>query len=234
MLNSLRILKYASCFSFILSGHLAAHALGDGTSTHAPVPFYAFCERYPGQCQATGSGRVALSPQRMAQMQTVNERVNAAIQPRTQADYSSWDLGATSGDCNDYAVEKRRQLISLGWPSRALSLSVAVTGWGQGHLVLTVRTDQGDYVLDNMRGSIMLAHDTGYTWVKRQSASNPKVWVNVQSGRSQEAYASLPELAGASQVASAPRIKRAASGKLRQWSDVSLKDQQRVIELWNR
>ncbi len=48
-----------------------------------------------------------------------------------------------SGDCNDYAVIKRHELIARGWPARAVLLSEVVTNWGEHHLVVVVRTFSG-------------------------------------------------------------------------------------------
>ena len=50
---------------------------------------------------------------------------------------------------------------------------------GNGHTILTVKTDKGDYILDNMVGEIRLWDQTGYKFVKRQSQTDPNVWVSV-------------------------------------------------------
>jgi predicted transglutaminase-like cysteine proteinase len=62
---------------------------------------------------------------------------------------------------------------------------------GDGHAVLTVRTDKGDYVLDNQIEKILLWSDTGYRFVKRQSQSNPNVWVSLDDLRPAVATATL-------------------------------------------
>jgi predicted transglutaminase-like cysteine proteinase len=49
--------------------------------------------------------------------------------------------------------------------------------------VLTVITDKGDYVLDNQNEDILIWSETGYRFVKRQSQSNPKVWVSLDDLR---------------------------------------------------
>jgi predicted transglutaminase-like cysteine proteinase len=49
--------------------------------------------------------------------------------------------------------------------------------------VLTVTTDKGDYVLDNQREDILLWSETGYRFIKRQSQSNPNVWVSLGNPR---------------------------------------------------
>jgi predicted transglutaminase-like cysteine proteinase len=82
------------------------------------------------------------------------------------------------GDCEDYALLKRRMLIESGWPREALLLTV-VRGEGEGHAVLTVTTDKGDYVLDNLNSDVLLWSNTGYRFIKRQSQYDPNVWVSL-------------------------------------------------------
>ena len=50
---------------------------------------------------------------------------------------------------------------------------------GEGHAVLTVITDEGDYILDNQKKDILIWSDTGYHFIKRQSQSNANVWVSL-------------------------------------------------------
>jgi predicted transglutaminase-like cysteine proteinase len=45
--------------------------------------------------------------------------------------------------------------------------------------VLTVATDKGEFILDNQRDAILLWSETGYRYVKRQSQSDPNVWLSL-------------------------------------------------------
>ena len=81
------------------------------------------------------------------------------------------------GDCEDYVLLKRRMLVQVGWPRETLLVTVVRDEKGEGHAVLTVITDEGDYVLDNQNKDILIWSDTGYRFIKRQSQSNPNVWV---------------------------------------------------------
>ena len=81
------------------------------------------------------------------------------------------------GDCEDYVLLKRRMLMQAGWPREALLITVVRDKKGDGHAVLTVKTDKGDFVLDNQEEQVLLWSDTGYRFVKRQSQSNPNNWV---------------------------------------------------------
>jgi predicted transglutaminase-like cysteine proteinase len=86
------------------------------------------------------------------------------------------------GDCEDYVLLKRRMLIQFGWPREALLVVTVVHNEKhEGHAVLTVITDKGDYVLDNQNMNILLWSETGYRFVKRQSQSDPNGWVSLGS-----------------------------------------------------
>jgi len=46
---------------------------------------------------------------------------------------------------------------------------------GEGHAVLTVKTDKGEFILDNQNENVVAWTETGYRFVKRQSQSDPNV-----------------------------------------------------------
>jgi predicted transglutaminase-like cysteine proteinase len=78
---------------------------------------------------------------------------------------------------------KRKLLVEAGWPKAALLMTVVIDHHGDGHLILMVRTDRGDLILDNMRDDIVTWDRTGYRFVKRQSASNPNDWIAIEAQR---------------------------------------------------
>lgn len=151
----------------------------------APMPagFVSFCLRFPGQCVSdlSGAKRLALTPALWDRIEQVNRGVNGAIRPVDdlqhygRADY--WTIPTDGeGDCEDYALTKRALLIAAGIPARALR--IAVVKWnGQGHAVLTVATDHGDYVLDNLIQIVRSWDNTGYEWVERQDPDRAWGWV---------------------------------------------------------
>ena len=49
--------------------------------------------------------------------------------------------------------------------------------------------DQGDFILDNQNGAILLWSRTGYRFVKRQSQGDPNIWVALGHARSAPATA---------------------------------------------
>ena len=114
----------------------------------------------------------------------VNKSVNKAIKPLTDLEHwglvERWSYPDDGyGDCEHYVLLKRRMLIQSGWPREALLVTVVRDRNGEGHAVLTVTTNKGDYVLDNQNEDILLWSKTGYRFVKRQSQSNPNVWVSL-------------------------------------------------------
>ena len=105
--------------------------------------------------------------------------VNRAIIPERNMEGlagEKWLIGPSRGDCNDYAVTKRSELLERGWPTRVLLLSEVVTPWGEHHLVLVVRTSAGDLVLDNLTSQIRPWAQAPYSWVRIQTPKNPNYW----------------------------------------------------------
>lgn len=181
---------------FVVAGICAASAspwaihLREGRYTLAPFSFAQFCLDYPTECPAAaGAAQVPLNRERMAELAEVNRAVNAAIRPEANVDaIAVWKLDVTAGDCNAYAVQKRHELMRRGWPAASLALTVVRTRRSDAHLVVTVRTDLGDLVLDNLRPNIVSWRRAGYEWVMRQSQGNPQFWVTLDNADA----ASLP------------------------------------------
>jgi len=163
----------------------SAASMQEGGYTLAPFSFVKFCLDYPSDCpKSAGPGRVRLTSARMAELSSVNSAVNGSIRPKLDTStLRYWKLNVNAGDCNSFAVQKRHELIRRGWPAAALALTVAKTPRGEGHLVVTVRTDQGDLVLDNLRATIVPWQKAGYEWIMRQSERNPQFWVELDGGR---------------------------------------------------
>jgi predicted transglutaminase-like cysteine proteinase len=127
---------------------------------------------------------VSLSDKAWAELVAVNGEVNRSIRPEDLNESvatETWEIAPSAGNCHDYAVTKRHELIALGWPSHALLLAEVVTRQNQHHLVLVVHTKQGDFVLDNLNANIRNWTDTRYRWVRIQTPENPKYWSSVRT-----------------------------------------------------
>ena len=150
----------------------------------APMAFIRFCLRYPGECKPAAGEPVALTSDRKAQLARINREVNAAIRPLANVAGVSaerWDLSPPSGDCNDYAVTKRHRLMAEGWPPHALLLAEVALTSGEHHLVLIVRTGDGDdLLLDNLHAGLRTAAQAPYRWVRAQRPENPQFWSSVE------------------------------------------------------
>ena len=92
-----------------------------------------FCEENPGECTANSGieTRLAASSQRLRELDEVNRRVNKSVVPETDMDHYGiseyWTLPTDGkGDCEDYALLKRHELMQLGWPSSALLMTVVM------------------------------------------------------------------------------------------------------------
>ena len=87
------------------------------------------------------------------------------------------------GDCEDYALLKRQRLMQLGWPASALLMTVVFDERNEGHAVLTARTAEGDFILDNKTSTIKLWNQTPYAYVMRSSYLDPRVWMSLDPER---------------------------------------------------
>ena len=157
-----------------------------GGYTLPPMAFTKFCMRYADQCKPEHmifrGGPVRMTEERWGDLKQVNKLVNGSIVPEPNTEgllAEKWVINPSSGDCNDYAVSKRFELLKRGWPARALLLSEVKTAWGEGHLVLVVRTSEGDLVLDNLTAQIRPWTKAPYRWVKMQTSKNPNFWASV-------------------------------------------------------
>ena len=168
-----------------------------GASTRPPIGWVEFCVDHPIECKATTSAPrdVVLSNKAWTDLVRINKWANENVKPMTDMDHwgvvEKWSYPDDGyGDCEDYALLKRRMLIEAGWPREALLMTVVREKNGNGHAVLTVKTDKGEFILDNQEERILLWSETSYRFVKRQSQSDPNRWVSLGDPRPTIATAS--------------------------------------------
>jgi predicted transglutaminase-like cysteine proteinase len=168
-----------------------------GAVTTPPIGWAEFCIEYAPECDTRPSlpRDVALSTRTWSELKRINIAVNTSVKPMTDMDHwgvvERWNYPDDGyGDCEDYALQKRKLLMASGWPREALLMTVVRDQNGNGHAILTVKTDRGEYVLDNQTNDVLLWADTGYRFVKRQSQSDPNVWVSLGEPRAAPATAS--------------------------------------------
>lgn len=152
-----------------------SEAAASTSGRSAPLAYQLFCLKSPADCRGGGRQHVDLSTKTLAKLNSVNRAVNSKMRARNDGSADSWTIGATSGDCEDFALSKRRRLIQLGLPSSALRMAVVRTRRGEGHAVLVVRTSKGDRILDNRTNSIKSWHQSDLRLVSMATA-NPLKW----------------------------------------------------------
>ena len=160
----------------------------------APTAFLAFCKRHPSDCTPDPAPRyVWLDATRMRDLNTTNMDVNDSLMFNTDLPgHDTWDYPGADGygDCEDYALEKRRRLMALGWPESSLLLALAqvkgeeIEAW-KYHVVLVARTAQGDYMLDDGIRPAVPWRDAAelYTFISMQTPENPQIWANINQSR---------------------------------------------------
>ncbi|MBB4198858.1 putative transglutaminase-like cysteine proteinase [Rhodoblastus sphagnicola] len=154
-----------------------------GGDTSIPYGWVEFCQRYRGECEASGKvADVNLTEASMREVHQVNTFVNHAVEAVSDMEHwgvvDRWDLPMDGkGDCEDYALMKRKLLIERGYPRSALLVTVVRDEQNEGHAILTVKTNGGEFVLDNLTDEVKPVSRIAYRFVKRQSQQDPNVWV---------------------------------------------------------
>ncbi len=150
-----------------------------------PIGHAEFCHFHHSEC---GPNRlvveaVQLTESKWRQLIDVNNAINTNVTPATDEELyhvaEFWTYPSGYGDCEDYALAKRRALIDGGWPASTLLMTVVRQRNGEGHAVLMVRTDRGDLILDNQDALIQIWTATPYEYLKRQSQADSSKWVDI-------------------------------------------------------
>ena len=162
---------------------LAWTQMPTGAPAIPPAGFLGFCAKHLPECLSRSQEPTAieLTAERSQALEAVQATVNASITPRIDPTHV-WDYSTDgTGDCNKYALTKRRELLAQGFPRGAVMLATATTERGEGHLVVVVRTDHGDLVLDNRVPHVVDWSVLPYHWVSVQSQQSPVRWVSILS-----------------------------------------------------
>lgn len=186
-----------SCLSYVAAVTLAClavvltptplHASADGESfiqadkpIAPPDGFAGLCDRYRWACARNGGGNGASSDD-VKLAGKINRQVNRSthsISDRRQYGREEvWALPtARGGDCEDFVLLKKRELIRHGVAPERLLIATVLDRKRGSHAVLVLRTDQGDMVLDNVRNQILPWWRTGYSFIRIQNPSRPTQW----------------------------------------------------------
>ena len=174
-------------------------SLQAGAHTAPPIGWVQFCSENAADCvQRSPAARAfTMGATGFGLLARVNLQVNREIEQVTDQEHFGveeyWTYPVDGkGDCEDLVLEKKRRLIALGVPREAMLITVVRDLAGDGHAILTVVTDRGDYVLDNFTNEVKLWHETGYRFIKRQSQTDPNQWVSLNGGASGPAAVANP------------------------------------------
>jgi predicted transglutaminase-like cysteine proteinase len=160
-----------------------------GALTSQPIGHYEFCERNAAECDIKSRSAPApkLSARGWEMARDINKAVNARYIARTDKESyrreEVWAYPTTFADCEDFALEKRKELAAAGFALSDLLMTVVRKPDGEGHAVLTLRTSDGDFILDNLDNDILPWYATSYTFLKRQASFNTGRWVTIENGR---------------------------------------------------
>lgn len=149
-----------------------------GSPTVQPIGAMLFCTGHAADCAGdrVPEMRVVLNDEALQELRDVQFRIDRTIAPQEPRKLA-WDYASDGrGSCVQYAMEKRRALMALGWPASSLRLATATTRQGIGHLVLIANTTAGDLVLDNLSRDVMPWNDLPYRWGAVQQDSSLLHW----------------------------------------------------------
>ncbi len=168
---------------------MASGPMLTGGLTSQPIGHYEFCKALPAECsiRPRDTGPERMNGALWSLLVSVNAAVNDAVKPMNDLDiYGKDEVWAYPvdgvGDCEDYVLEKRRELAQRGVSLSNLLITVVRKPDGEGHAVLTVRTDRGDFILDNLTASVRDWSQTGYRFLKRQASNHTGRWVTIREG----------------------------------------------------
>lgn len=154
-------------------------------ATMATPAFENYCERNPVACMETGStNRVTIDQSLWSRVKVINAYINHSVIQKQDIEIYGiddyWDVAKDQGDCEDIALKKQKELVRNGIPVGDLLLTVVKDEKGEGHAVLTLRTNQGDYILDNKTDEIKLWSETPYKFYARQSYRDYRLWLKIE------------------------------------------------------
>lgn len=163
-------------------------AMITGGVTSQPIGHYEFCQKYRDECNIRNRNTAAphVTEFGWSLVEKINVDVNKTITPMTDQELFGrdevWAYPTDAGDCEDFVLLKRRKLMERGFSASDLLITVVRKPDGEGHAVLTLRTSEGDFVLDNLVDEVKLWSETPYTFLKRQATFNTGRWVTIENG----------------------------------------------------
>lgn len=179
---------FVSAGAAIPAPSATALSMQTGAITSQPIGHYEFCQSHRPECEIKTKSTVAprVTDFGWSVIRQVNLAVNNEVTPMTDMDLYGkdevWAYPEGAGDCEDYVLLKRKRLLEKGFSPADLLITVVRKPDGEGHAVLTVRTAQGDFILDNLDNDVKIWSKTPYRFLKRQASFNTGRWVTIENG----------------------------------------------------
>jgi predicted transglutaminase-like cysteine proteinase len=179
---------FVSAGAAIPAPSATALSMQTGSITSQPIGHYEFCQTHRPECEIKTKSTAAprVTDFGWSVIRQVNLAVNREITPMTDMDQFGkdevWSYPDGAGDCEDFVLLKRKRLMEKGFSPSDLLITVVRKPDGEGHAVLTVRTAQGDFILDNLENEVKIWSKTPYRFLKRQASFNTGRWVTIENG----------------------------------------------------
>lgn len=161
---------------------IKAAFITDRGAAAAPSGAAGICQTYNWACARIDQ---SVAPdKRFDLVRSVNARVNHSVpainDDRQYGVEEYWALPTQSGgDCEDFALLKKRELIAAGVSPQRLFIATTLDSQRNPHAVLVFRSDDGDFVLDNLTDSIRRWYETSYMFLLMQDPARPAGWVKI-------------------------------------------------------
>ncbi|WP_337184540.1 transglutaminase-like cysteine peptidase [Shinella sp.] len=165
----------------------SALSMKTGGVTSQPIGHYEFCQSHKSECRpGARTAPAKVTAFGWSVVRQVNARINHDVTPMTDKEIYGkdevWAYPDGAGDCEDFVLLKRRTLMEKGFAAGDLLITVVRKPDGEGHAVLTLRTTEGDYILDNLNNDVKLWTETPYRYLKRQASFHAGRWVSIENG----------------------------------------------------
>lgn len=140
------------------------------------------CTRYDWACAGQGAGAAPTPEAELALIEAVNRQVNMSVRAvpdrRQYGAVDYWSLPTElGGDCEDFALLKKKELIRLGLDPKTLLLATVLDRKRTPHAVLIYRSPQGDFLLDNLTDEVIDWRKSRYIFLRMQNPDDPRLWV---------------------------------------------------------
>lgn len=182
------VIALVAMIGFPMGASASGLVMETGRITSQPIGHYEFCKQFSAECAPVKGSGVApkVTDYGWDVVREINRAVNFSVMPKTDLELFGkeevWTYPEIAGDCEDYVLLKRHMLIERGFSPADVLITVVRKPDGEGHAVLTLRTTEGDFVLDNLEDEVKIWRETPYRYLKRQASNNSGRWVTIENG----------------------------------------------------